>query len=363
MNRRAEPIHDRSAASIMQDISLDECLSILCENARPADEEPVWPEASWQALTQAGVLGWSIAPRHGGLGFDHVALLEGYERLAAACLTTCFLLSQREAAVRRIADMAGDAIQKELLQPLARGDQFATVGLSQLTTSRQHAAPALIAQSTDDGFVLNGIVPWVTGASRADHFLVGATMENGQQILLIVPADSPGAAVCPPLDLMALQGSLTAELRFDEVRVGRRWLLAGPAEKVLTTRRGGAGGLETSCLALGLAGAAIDYLAGESQSRPELGETAAELGLERADVRRVLHALAVHGGDADAATDLRTRANGLVLRATQSALMTAKGAGFLRDHPAQRWARQALFFLVWSCPRPTVMATLARLAK
>src|SRR5207248_11332550 len=31
---------------------------------------------------------------------------------------------------------------------------------------------------------------------------------------------------------------------------------------------------------------------------------------------------------------------------------------FLRDHPAQRWARQALFFLVWSCPRPAAEATL-----
>jgi hypothetical protein len=31
-------------------------------------------------------------------------------------------------------------------------------------------------------------------------------------------------------------------------------------------------------------------------------------------------------------------------------LLVAKGAGFVATHPAQRWARQALFFLVWSCP-------------
>jgi hypothetical protein len=39
-------------------------------------------------------------------------------------------------------------------------------------------------------------------------------------------------------------------------------------------------------------------------------------------------------------------------------LTASKGTGFLRDHPAQRWARQALFFLVWSCPRPAAEATL-----
>ena len=40
----------------------------------------------------------------------------------------------------------------------------------------------------------------------------------------------------------------------------------------------------------------------------------------------------------------------------------AKGAGFVRPHPAQRWARQALFFLVWSCPRPAAEALLEELA-
>src|SRR5260370_40986307 len=56
---------------------------------------------------------------------------------------------------------------------------------------------------------------------------------------------------------------------------------------------------------------------------------------------------------------LRGQANTLVLRTTQIALTAAKGAGFLKNHPAQRWARQAMFFLVWSCPRPAAEATLS----
>jgi alkylation response protein AidB-like acyl-CoA dehydrogenase len=68
-------------------------------------------------------------------------------------------------------------------------------------------------------------------------------------------------------------------------------------------------------------------------------------------------------GDAapEAALTLRAHANKFVLRATQAALTASKGTGFLKNHPAQRWARQALFFLVWSCPRPAVEATLAYL--
>jgi alkylation response protein AidB-like acyl-CoA dehydrogenase len=79
-------------------------------------------------------------------------------------------------------------------------------------------------------------------------------------------------------------------------------------------------------------------------------------------LRQEVHRLATHDSTATEATALRTQANSLVLRATQVALTVSKGTGFLRDHPAQRWARQALFFLVWSCPRPTTEATLADLA-
>ena len=71
--------------------------------------------------------------------------------------------------------------------------------------------------------------------------------------------------------------------------------------------------------------------------------------------------LAGAGGKPQEMAALRARANALVLRATQTALTAAKGVGFVRPHPAQRWARQALFFLVWSCPRPAAEATLGYL--
>jgi alkylation response protein AidB-like acyl-CoA dehydrogenase len=339
----------------------EEVLTTLAAHAGAADAEPTWPAASWELLSRGGVLGWSIPPSYGGQGWGTLELLDGYERLAGACLTTCFILSQREAAVRRILDSGNEALCRELLRPLACGGHFATVGLSQLTTSRQHTRPALVAELAGDSVVLHGAMPWVTGAAQADHFVTGAMLEDGRQVLAALPSDLPGVRVGPPLDLMALQGSLTAEVRCENVRLDRRWLLAGPAERVMATGRGGTGGLETSCLALGLAGASIDYLHGEAIARPELRANAASLEQVRRSVRQELHQLAHTGSTPETAAALRGQANTLVLQATQTALTASKGTGFLRHHPAQRWARQALFFLVWSCPRPAVEATLAYL--
>jgi alkylation response protein AidB-like acyl-CoA dehydrogenase len=335
-------------------------LDELATLAGQTDAEPVWPEASWDVLRRSGALGWVIPSEQGGTELTTPDRLAGYAALAGACLTTCFILSQRDAACRRLRDSGHEALCRELLPPLARGERFATVGLSQLTTSRQHTGPSLTARETASGLLLDGTIPWVTGAGRAEHVIVGGVIEDGRQVLAVLPTGLPGVSVGPPLDLMALEGSITAEVRLAGVELERRWLLAGPAERVLQVGRGGTGGLETSCLALGLAGAAVSHLEREAAARPPLAEDAGRLRQTHAALWQELLRLAA-GGTPEGALDLRARANTLVLAATQAALTASKGTGFLRSHPAQRWARQALFFLVWSCPWPAAAATLAHL--
>ena len=215
---------------------------------------------SWRLLCDAGVTGWAIPSEHGGAGLEPVPFLEGLEALANACLTTTFLLSQRDAAVRRL--LTGPSSIRDLLLPkLVTGDSFVTVGLSQLTTSRQHRAPALTVTPLStpgqaDRYRIDGEIPWVTGADRAAALIIGATLPDGMQVLFALPTYLPSVEIGPPLDLMALRGSRTALVRCNGVEIGPEWLLAGPAERVLGP--GGGGGLETSCLAARpAAGAAI----------------------------------------------------------------------------------------------------------
>ena len=49
-------------------------------------------------------------------------------------------------------------------------------------------------------------------------------------------------------------------------------------------------------------------------------------------------------------------------RAAQAYLAASKGAGFVVGHPAERAVREAMFFLVWSCPQPVVSAALREFA-
>src|SRR5262249_60794539 len=98
-------------------------------------------------------------------------------------------------------------------------------------------------------------------------------------------------------------------------------------------------------------------LAEQAAARPELAAVAAQLAAATGAARARLHALAV-APDAEAALALRVECTRLALRASQVELLAAKGAGFVAPHPAQRRARQAQFFLVWSCPVPVARGVL-----
>ncbi|MEN1680739.1 MAG: acyl-CoA dehydrogenase family protein [Planctomycetota bacterium] len=348
-------------------------LTTLCEQlagkAGATDAAGKWPEEQLRLCGEAGVYRWFLPRDVDGLAWDDADVVRGYLALSAACLTTTFVITQRTSACRRFAGSDNTALKGRLLRPLSTGKAYATVGISHLTTSGRHLArPRVEAVRVDGGWQLSGVVPWVTGADHAQHILLGATIvEDGEpttnEVLLALPTSAEGVEVPPPFQLIGVSASHTGMVNLKNAFVEDGMLVAGPCEQVLAASGRGisAGGHETSTLALGLASAAIDYLQSEAANRPDLDEAATRFGAEHAELVDELLAIA-RGEPACSTQELRTRANSLVLRATQATLSAAKGAGYVAGHPAGRWCREALFFMVWSCPQPVMAANLCELA-
>src|SRR5204863_4760577 len=99
----------------------------------------------------------------------------------------------------------------------------------------------------------------------------------------------------------------------------------------------------------------------EATKRRDLQPATSALRHELDSITADLLALA-DGQETCTPSDLRARANSFVLRATKASLAAAKGAGFVSGHPAGRWCREALFFLVWSCPQGVLNTNLCELA-
>ena len=320
-----------------------------------------WPSAGFETLRGTDALRWSIPVEYGGRPVDDRTFLAAYIELAEADLALCFVLTQRNGACQRIAGSANGRAKEELLPGLAAGERFATVGISHLTTSRQHTDPAMRVARDGEGFRLDGFCPWATSATRADTLVTGGQLTDGTQVLVAADGHADGVRPGEPMSLLALSESETGAVTLDGVWVGSDRMLAGPVEAVMRQGKGGgAGSLTTSALAIGLARRAAGLLQSESASRDDLTEAVEALVGSVESLRtELLEAVADGGSSADS---LRTRANSLALRATQALLTATKGAGFVVGHPAERAVREAMFFLVWSCPRPVAAAAMQQFA-
>jgi alkylation response protein AidB-like acyl-CoA dehydrogenase len=338
----------------------DTALSTLSDDLRalaPAlDAGTQWPDHQMRLCAEAGVCHWFLPESLGGVQWSSEWLMQGYMALARGCTTTAFLITQRAAAIRRILGSENERLVSMLLPAMIGAEDFVTVGISQLATSQRHLGkPAVIAERDGAGWRLSGCCPWVSGVDRASWVAVGAVTSAGDVVEVLV--DTRQAQVRPSEinQLTSLSASRTGRLILDGVVVSPDCILSGPKRPgpVLQT---GTGGLHTSALAMGLVQRAIDSLTREAERRPELVDATTQLRSEAEGLTDALMAVA-RGGSGDPIA-LRVAANLLVNRATNAALIAAKGAGYLAGHPASQACREALFFWVWSCPSAVTAACL-----
>jgi alkylation response protein AidB-like acyl-CoA dehydrogenase len=342
-------------------MTFDGALEEIAGRAHRWDASTDWPFIDLSQLAACGAFRWAVPREFGGDELPTLELHLLYERLATASVATALILTQRDAAVSLIDANVNAPKRANMLRRLGKGELWMTVGIAQLTTSRQGGKPALRAKRVDGGYRLDGLIPWCTGVHQAQFVVAGATLDDGQQVLFLMPRDLMGVEMGRPMIMVALTQTLTSSLRLKNVLLEDRWVLRPPSASALAGRRGLT--LGQTFIATGLCQAALDLIAKHTSdaARSAHGRFAEQL----AAVRTEVHALCQPGREADATAAnarLRGTCNDLALRVTHAAVAIYKGTALLADHPAQRLAREAMFLLVWSCPNPVIDCTVDLLA-
>jgi len=318
-----------------------------------ASDGVAWPGESLNLLKQADCFKTAIPAQYGGSALDSKSRIDLYAQVAGGSLSIALILTQHDGACELITEGSNAELAARLLPEVAAGRLLATLGISQLTTSRQGPKPAMLAEPFDDGFRLTGLMPWVTSARYADRIVVGAALPDGRQILACVPTDTAGLTVAAPMQFMALTDSWTSEVRCQGVFVAPDELIRGPMERVLA-RRSPVKSLTVSAVGMGLAGAILD---GIRQASARTGPPVADFANLAAERYRALRnrineaALLMEDPSAEVPSmDIRVQVNDLTARLATTYLTLSKGTGYRASHPAGRLLREAMFFLVWSAP-------------
>jgi butyryl-CoA dehydrogenase len=277
-----------------------------------------------------------------------------YESMTFTSLPAALVATQFDSAVSIIRESTNTSLRDRLLARIEKR-MFVTIGIAQLTTSRKSGPPAVTATPIEDGYRIDGTIPWCTGASRAGYVVAGAVLPDLTQILFALPTHAPGVSIGDPLPLAAMQRTLTAEIACDGVRIPRDFVLAGPAANALATRKPPVP-MAQARLALGHALGAIDIIKRHESERART--VAQRFDAQVTDLRERVIAATAPDADVALAPTVRAACADLALRAAHACVALYKGNGLRIDHPAQRIAREALFLLVWSCPDPVIDCTV-----
>jgi alkylation response protein AidB-like acyl-CoA dehydrogenase len=267
--------------------------------------------------------------------------------------------------VRTLRSSSNAAVRDALLASLCAGDQVAGVAFAH---ARRVGSPPLRASRVDGGWRLDGFAPWTTSWGIAQQFAIAAETEDGWLVWSMIPADSTEGIEPQPLRLPVLAATGTVALRLEHCRVADRNVVAiMDADEWRAADRRTASIGQTAVL--GVADRAIRLLgdAVRSPSDPAFNTAAllrTELDARWTDDDALLpRVLEFDDDDIVAASTHRAACLELGQRSTTALLAASGGGGMDLRHPAQRLARETMFYVIQAQTNDGRTGTLTHLTR
>lgn len=194
----------------------------VAPHAEAVDKNRRFPTESLQALKREGLWGLRVSREHGGLGADLVTTCIIVEEIAKRCPSTAMCYKMHLEAAEVICRIPTPYQVQHIIEPMARGEVFATVAGSESwssgdnwTSSRSFSA----VHRVDGGYQLDNIrKSYVTSAGEATHHFficrIGEDAKPGQLSLLFVERDRIDWEILEPWEGLGLRGNGSSPVRF-----------------------------------------------------------------------------------------------------------------------------------------------------
>ncbi|RBP51650.1 acyl-CoA dehydrogenase family protein [Arenicella xantha] len=315
-----------------------------------------------KSLAELGFMGLNINSQYGGSEVGVVAFSLAVTEIAKACASTAVTVSVNNMVAEVIESVASDA-QKENYIPKLCDGTYAAAGFC-LTEAGAGSDPAgMRTSATRDGdeWVLNGSKLYITSAEYAGLFVVWAVTDKhaarGRGIsCFLVEADTPGITIGKAEKKLGQHASSTNEVTFADCRIPAAALMGQENQgyKIAVTELTG-GRIGIASLALGVGFAAIDYATDFIKERQQFGQAIAEFQgiqwmvadayteLEAAKLLTLQAAYFKQSGlpYSKQASMAKLYAAETANRVCATAMQLLGGAGYVEDHPVERYLRDA----------------------
>src|SRR3990170_118352 len=328
----------------------------VAPHAAEWDRKARFPAEVFEKLAEAGFMGLCVPEEYGGGGTDflsYVLLIEEISRSDAGVGVT--LAVHTSAGTLPILIYGNEDQRARFVPDLARGEKIGCFALTEPTTGSDTAAIEASAERADGGYSLSGHKQWVTNGRAAGAMGVCARAPEGVTAF-VVGMDEAGISFGKHAEKMGVLSATTDDVLLDNVFVPEEGRL-GEEGKGLRVALGAldTGRIGIAAQALGIAEAAFRYAVRYASERTTFGKPIAEhqaISFKLADMQTKIRAARLlvyeaawmkdqgmpHG---EAGARAKLYAAQVANEVTYDAVQVLGGQGYMKDHPVERYYRDA----------------------
>jgi len=325
------------------------------------DEREDFPPDLLAKAAGAGLTSYLVPRDYGGGGVDHVTAALVAEELSWGCAGLAATLQATMFPVRPLL-LAGTEEQRERWLPRLASEVgcLAAIAFTEAGAGSDVAAIETTARRDGDAYVLDGEKVYVTNGGIADVTIVFAKVDGAITAFVLERGD-PGVHAGRKERKLGLRASYTGSIVLDGARIplDRRLGEEGDGFRIamdffLHSRPG------VAAAAIGVARAAFEHASAYARERRAFGKPLlakqgvafklADMAME-GEAARLLVWRACEALDAGEDAGLlgsfaKAFAADAAMRATTDAVQILGGAGVMRDHPVEKWMRDAKVFQI-----------------
>jgi alkylation response protein AidB-like acyl-CoA dehydrogenase len=333
----------------------------IAPSAAKYDEAGEFPWENVRKMRELGLFGMVFPPEYGGSGLDTLSYAIAVEEISRACASTGITLAAHVSLGTSPIYNFGTAEQKrKFLPPLCSGERLAAFGLTEPEAGSDAGGTKTRATLTGDTYRVSGRKIYITNGSVCGTAVFTAVTTPGMGVkgisAFIVEKGTPGFTAGSREKKLGHRASDTVELLFDNVQIPRENLLGGEGQgfkQFMTTLDGGR--ISIGAMSVGIAQAAFEAALRYARERRQFGKSISEfqaIQLLLADMATEIEAarLLVYNTarlkDRGApitrhAAMAKLKASSVAMRVADHAIQIHGGAGYMTDHPVERYFRDA----------------------
>ncbi len=333
---------------------------VLTPKVQDIDLKGEFPKQIMHQLGEAGAFSHGVSKEYQGSGKGLKAAVQSIEEISKDCLSTGFITWCQVACTWYLENTENTNLKAEMLPQVATGQTLAGTGLS---NPMKHFADiekiALTAQRVDGGYVINGLLPWVSNLGPGHYFGIAAKLADSEDYMMAIVSDQlEGMSLRLNAHFIALEGTGTYSCVFRNAFVPDEWVLAAPCEEYVACIRPGFM-LTQVGMGLGLTDSCIELM---RRSNNRLGhvnrylddqveDISADLQMARQRTYRLADQLNDCTGVAEPQLtreiiQARATASELSLRSSQAAMLHAGARAYVHGSAPERKLREAYFVAI-----------------